>query len=33
MAVELSFNQNKHIRKTEKELGVNQNVLDKWRKE
>lgn len=33
MAVELSFNQDKPVSHTAKELGVNQNILHKWRKE
>lgn len=33
MAVELSYNQDKPVSQTAKELGVNQNALHKWRKE
>lgn len=31
MAVELSYNQDKPITQTARELGINQNVLHEWR--
>ncbi len=33
MAVELSYNQDKPVSQTARELGINQNVLHKWRNE
>lgn len=33
MAVELSYNQEKPVSQTARELGINQNVLHKWRNE
>lgn len=33
MSVELSYNQDKPVSQTARELGINQNVLHKWRKE
>ena len=33
MAVELSYSQDKSVSQTARELGINQNVLHKWRNE
>lgn len=33
MAVELSYSQDKAVSETARELGINQNLLHKWRNE